>query len=477
MDRISLLQRLICGLAAVFLIGMVTAPLMAFGWGGVVVSLLIRLTVLILVGRWIYDYVAEQHGYFLNVLRELRGNLPTGTKGSMLKLARPHDSFGEMADAINAVVATASEQVSHQLQVNRDLEQNKTLFQSILGTMVEGVLVIDAQQRILYFNEAARRLLDCGDRSLQGRAVWEMVRAPHLEEAVGQVFTTGRGFRREIEFKRSRSVAEVSAARLPLSPEPGVVLVLHEVTELRRLEKMRREFVSNVSHELKTPLTSIQAYADTLLENGPEDVEQSRLFLNRILEQSDRLQQLIQDMLRLARIEAQAEAFPLRPVCLREVLLNSVDARQTVAQSRQIELTALLPVPDVQVLVDPSGLQTMIDNLVTNGIIYTPAGGRVTVGATLDGALPGAQVVITVEDTGIGISHEHQERIFERFFRVDKARTPGLGGTGLGLAIVKHLAHVFHGDVQVSSDLGHGSRFTIRLPVIAQPAESVSPTR
>jgi two-component system phosphate regulon sensor histidine kinase PhoR len=266
-----------------------------------------------------------------------------------------------------------------------------------------------------------------------------------------------------------------------------VVLVLHEVTELRRLEKMRREFVSNVSHELKTPLTSIQAYADTLLENGPEDVEQSRLFLNRILEQSDRLQQLIQDMLRLARIEAQAEAFPLQPVSLREVLLNSVEARQAIAQSRQIELTALLPVPDVQVLVDPSGLQTMIDNLITNGIIYTPAGGKVTVGAALDGDLNGAQdgplkntpngpqVVITVEDTGIGISHEHQERIFERFFRVDKARTPGLGGTGLGLAIVKHLAHVFHGDVQVSSDLGHGSRFTIRLPVMAQPAESVSP--
>ncbi|SFH61449.1 sensor histidine kinase [Planctomicrobium piriforme] len=472
MTSLKFAERVLLSLGALLLVGLVTSPLIVLWWAGTVTAIVIRVGTALLLWRWIRNYVEEQHGDFLNVLRDLRANLPIGRRGLQLKSRRPADSFGQIADNLNQLVDEAADQITQQLQINRDLEQNKTLFQSILGTMIEGVLVLDSQRRVLYFNDAARRVLDCHARNVSGRPVWEVVRASDLEEIVEDVFETGADFRKEVEFKRSKSVVEVTAAKLPLQPEPGLVLVLHEVTELRRLEHMRREFVSNVSHELKTPLTSIQAYADTLMEGGLEDEENSRLFLSRILEQSDRLQHLIQDMLRLARIESQSEAFLLKPIPLKDALEKCVESRQTVARSRNVELHLAHGVPAVNVLAESSGLQTIIDNLVSNGLNYTREGGRVDVSSRLEGD----QVLIIVEDNGIGIAHEHLERIFERFYRVDKARTRGLGGTGLGLAIVKHLANVFHGDIEVDSEVGRGSRFIVRLPVLKEPVQSLQPS-
>jgi two-component system phosphate regulon sensor histidine kinase PhoR len=285
------------------------------------------------------------------------------------------------------------------------------------------------------------------------------------------VYESGEDFRKEIELKRSKSVVEATAVKLPLSPEPGVIVVLHDVTSLRSLERMRREFVSNVSHELKTPLTSIQAYADTLMDGGLEDEENSRLFLSRIIEQSHRLQQLIQDMLRLARIESQSEAFQLKPVSLSATLETCLDARQAVARSRKIELSLVRGDASLMVLADPSGLQTVFDNLITNAINYSREGGQVQV----RWRETGGQAIVEVQDSGIGIAREHLERIFERFYRVDKARSRGMGGTGLGLAIVKHLADVFGGSVTVDSELEKGSTFRVTLPLLADAAPSLQP--
>jgi two-component system phosphate regulon sensor histidine kinase PhoR len=469
-------QRILFSLLAVMVTSLATAPMMLWGWGGFISAQLLRLLAVWALYSWLKNSLAEQHGHFLAVLQDLRSSLPTGREALHLKSHRPEDSFGTLATELNSLVDEASLQISHQLEQNRNLEQNKTLFQSILGTMIEGVFVLDSQNRVLYFNDAARRVLDCTSRSVEGRPVWEVVRATELHDAVNTVVESGREFRKEVELNRNRCVVEVTVVQLPLQPQPGTIVVLHDVTELRRLERMRREFVSNVSHELKTPLTSIQASADTLMDGGLEDAENGRLFVSRILEQSERLQNLIQDMLRLARIESQSEAFQLRPVLVGEIIPGCVDARTTVARSRHIELRLASGDPSLEVLADPSGLQTIVDNLVSNALNHTREGGRIDV----SWHSAGEDIVIEVADDGIGIAGDHLERIFERFYRVDKARSRGIGGTGLGLAIVKHLASVFGGSIHVRSEVGKGSTFEVRLPRLEQsalPAETHSEPR
>lgn len=470
MRLLTFAQRSFIATLTVLATVLITSPLLYWHGIAVVLVVLIDLTVAWGMSWWLRQFVAEQHDHFLRALVDLRSHLSTGRQSLLLKSDRPADSFGSLAAELNALAQEAAEQISRQLAHNQDLEQNKTLFESILGTMIEGVLVLDAQRRVLYFNAAARQVLGCSDRNVEGRPLWEVLRANDLNEAIDAVYDSGQEFRKETELQRSKSVVEITAVRLPLHPHPGVVVVLHEVTELRSLERMRREFVSNVSHELKTPLTSIQAYADTLLDGGLADEAHNRKFVERILEQSDRLQALIQDMLRLARIESQSEAFHLRPVPMVKVLEMCVDARLAVARSRQIELKLHTGGPEVNVMADPSGLQTIFENLISNSLNYTPAGGHVHVRWTISNG----HVTVEVQDDGIGIAQQDQERIFERFYRVDKARSRGVGGNGLGLSIVKHLTSVFEGEIEVDSTAGRGSTFRIRLPVTTQSAQSSS---
>jgi two-component system, OmpR family, phosphate regulon sensor histidine kinase PhoR len=302
--------------------------------------------------------------------------------------------------------------------------------------------------------------------ALTGRPIWEVVRHPRIEELIGQALRGTNPERLEFRVARTQSVISVAASRLPGRPCPGAVLVLHDVTELRRLEQLRREFVANVSHELKTPLTSISAYTETLLDGAVDDAEHNRVFLQRIEEQTDRLQGLIIDLLALARLDAEDTAYELLPIEIAPVLTASVEAHLAVAEAKRIELQIHGTADEVQVFADPEGIRTIVDNLLDNALNYTPAGGRIDVRWIADGEW----LQIEVSDTGIGIAKEHQARIFERFFRIDKARSRELGGTGLGLAIVKHLCQVFGGSVSVASQLGQGSTFTVRLQ---QPATSV----
>jgi two-component system phosphate regulon sensor histidine kinase PhoR len=248
---------------------------------------------------------------------------------------------------------------------------------------------------------------------------------------------------------------------LPDEPCPGVVVVLYDVTELRRLESIRREFVANVSHELKTPLSSIKANAETLRMDAIHDAEHNEQFVARIEEQADRLHQLIQDLAHLARVESGREAFDIRAVTLSEVIERCAAVHRKRAQAKRLAFV-IEPFPlAMLVRADESGLETILDNLISNAIQYTQEGGRVTVRHRAEGG----QVVLEVEDTGAGISPGDQERIFERFYRGDNARSRELGGTGLGLAIVKHLAQAFGGSVSVTSNLGKGSVFRVHLPL------------
>jgi two-component system phosphate regulon sensor histidine kinase PhoR len=246
----------------------------------------------------------------------------------------------------------------------------------------------------------------------------------------------------------------------PNAPK-GAVLTIHDISELRRLERIRREFVANVSHELKTPLTVIQACADTLAEGALDDPVAAQKFLGRIDEQSSRLAELINDMLDLGRIEASNEVLELEPVDPEQIIRECASQREGIAAANQISLTIELSTEQFFVDTDATSLRTLVGNLTDNAIKYTPAGGSVTL--ELDRTAD--EAIIRVRDTGIGIEREHINRIFQRFYRVDSARSRASGGSGLGLAICKHLAQQLNGEIDVESVPGTGSTFTLRLPL------------
>ncbi|MBX3441029.1 MAG: PAS domain-containing protein [Planctomyces sp.] len=346
------------------------------------------------------------------------------------------------------------------------------LLEGILGAMFDGVLVVDEAQHLLFINRSARDLLEVGSRAVVGRLLSEVSRSSPLQSVIEQALNTGQQQQAEFVLLRQRLTLHVSAGTLNLDSTRGVLVVLHDVTELRRLERMRREFVSNVSHELKTPLTSIQAYADTLLDaGGLDDPQHNRMFVQRIAEQAERLRTLILDLLRLARIESDDVAFEIDEVDATALIRDCLEDRTTMAAAKSLTLMADCPAEPVLVDAEGEGLRTILDNLVDNAIHYTLEGGRVTVSCRTEGD----EVCLEVADTGVGIPKEHQERVFERFYRVDRARSRLVGGTGLGLAIVKHLTQAFQGRLELESELGSGSRFRIWLPATRRPA-SGAPT-
>jgi two-component system, OmpR family, phosphate regulon sensor histidine kinase PhoR len=240
----------------------------------------------------------------------------------------------------------------------------------------------------------------------------------------------------------------------------GALITIIDETRLQRLENMRREFTANVSHELKTPLAAIKAYAETLLLGALEDEEHSRKFVERISEQSSRLEALIQDLLKLARLQDSPQLRSDR-VRLIDVIRQSVDSCAAIGKSQGVEIR-VQPISEwLEIIVDREAVATILNNLVSNAVRYSHAGGRVDVSAECrDG-----QLIVEVADTGIGIAEEEHERIFERFYRVDKARSADSGGTGLGLAIVKNLATLMGGTIQLQSQLGKGSTFKVSVPV------------
>jgi two-component system phosphate regulon sensor histidine kinase PhoR len=254
---------------------------------------------------------------------------------------------------------------------------------------------------------------------------------------------------------------------LPGSQPSGAVLVFHDVTELRRLERMRQDFVANVSHELKTPLASIKAYTETLLDWALHDEEVNVRFLNRIEEQADRLNQLILDLLSLARLESGHEVFHHGPLALSAVVETCIETHRGRAEAKELSLDLDLgPVDDATLVVaDEEAVHQILDNLIDNAIKYTPEKGWVRVACKIiDQAIE-----LTVADSGIGIPRDDLPRVFERFYRVDKARSREMGGTGLGLSIVKHLIQSIGGEVSVDSRLGEGTKFTVLLPRYQPP--------
>ncbi len=381
-----------------------------------------------------------------------------------------YDSRGKVGRLVHLLDSVAPQLETRMAR----LEQDRQQLRAVLSGMAEGVIAIDARRRLLFANASADQLFGL-DASAVGRLVPELIRSPQVQGAVEATLASHDPYRgeivlssREVSLRVQARVLAVQGTPLPGSPPPGAVLVFHDVTELRRLERMRQDFVANVSHELKTPLASIKAYTETLLDWALHDENVNTRFLKRIEEQAERLNQLILDLLSLARLESGQEVFEHRPLVLAPVVSACVESQRGRAEARNLRLSLDLGTLDDETLVmaDEEAIRQILDNLIDNAIKYTPDGGAVSVSCRLaDDAID-----LEVADTGIGIPRDDLPRVFERFYRVDKARSRELGGTGLGLSIVKHLVQSIGGQINVSSRVGVGSRFTVHLPRYPVPA-------
>jgi len=336
--------------------------------------------------------------------------------------------------------------------------------------MKEAVFLLDAEKRIATMNRAAEEVVQLGENVARGMPFNAIFRDISLKIFIDSVFLEladmeteitlhagGSGLEKRIFFVRAVVLRKEETAGIF-----GILLVMEDMTVLRRLEAVRNDFVANVSHELKTPITVIKGYIETLLDGGPPKWETARNFLEIVMRQSDRLEALVEDILLLSRTEEKPDGrqLELRKTCTCSLIKAVTDACRIKAEKRCIRLKAICggePIPEI--MMDERLMEQAVTNLVVNAINYSPKGGSVLIKAEQRGE----DLLISVQDSGPGISPEHLDRIFERFYRVDKARSRRLGGTGLGLAIVKHIVQSHGGRVDVNSRPGEGSTFSIIL--------------
>ena len=373
-----------------------------------------------------------------------------------LPLQRVGDELTELTRALNETAA-------HLDQTIHSLTDERNRSSAILRSMVEGVAVIGADERILFSNQAFSQILGLDATACEGRRPVEVIRQSELLAAIQKVLAGGETVQSEVVMGtvRPRSFA-LTAAPVRADGTTGAVLVLHDISELRRLERVRRDFVANVSHEFKTPLTAIQGFAETLLAGALDDPENRQRFVEIIRDHARRLARLTDDLLKLSLVEAGKVELEFQPVAAGELIRSCVETTRLRAEQKHQSLQAECPADLPPARGDARRLQEVLQNLLDNAVQYTLPGGRITVQAR---ATEGA-VVITVSDTGIGIPQADQARIFERFYRVDVARSREVGGTGLGLSIARHIVEAHGGRIWVESTVGQGSDFHFSLPTV-----------
>jgi len=366
----------------------------------------------------------------------------------------------QLADMARSVKATIGE-----------LKVEQERMEAILRGMIEGVLVTDLGGTVVLLNARARQLLGIGEGpDGRGRPLLELTRDPAFQELARELRHGAAVLSQDVTLDGgSGRTLQVNAARLSGADGApfGFVLVLHDVTELRRLEVVRRDFVANVSHELRTPLTAIKGYAETLLGPAGNDRETARRFLAVIDRHSERLGRLTEDLLTLSDLELGRTALRLAPLEVAGAIEDAVQILGERALRAGVSISADIAPGTPAVLADGDRLRQVIINLVDNAIKYTPAGGQVLVrAAAADASQHPDSVEIAITDTGIGIPPQDLPRLTERFFRVDKARSRALGGTGLGLAIVKHIVQAHSGWLDISSRVGQGTTVHVCFPAV-----------
>ena len=392
----------------------------------------------------------------LSELTDGARRLAEGDLGHTIRVSggKEHAELAGTFNAMSSRLAATFAQTAH------DHEQLRT----ILSGMVEGVIAVDHEQNVLFANERAGELLEFDSHTAVERKLWEVARQRGFQEILEKGLRGTVAYREELDLKgpTERSLA-VYVSRLPGQQSPGAVVVIHDTTDLRKLESMRQDFVANVSHELKTPLAVIKSNVEALQDGAADDPEARVMFLAQASQEADRLEALIQDLLSLARIESGEVGLELQPIAMNRAILDCLERHQARAETKSHTLVEVPPSkgpPEVNALADPDALRQVLDNLIDNAIKYTRNGGTITVRWSSTDELASFEV----QDTGVGIGERDLPRIFERFYRVDKARSREVGGTGLGLAIVKHLVQAMKGTVRVASKLGKGTTFTVTLP-------------
>jgi two-component system phosphate regulon sensor histidine kinase PhoR len=371
-------------------------------------------------------------------------------------LARPAYDYG--GDEIGAVARAFDASIQELGRRLEALSRDRAHMQAILSGMVEGVLVLDRQGRVQLVNKAAQKMLTVDDTAV-GRRYLEVIRHPDISSQLTAALRGDEAEPRELPLGRDSSRHFVSrAAPVTASGAGGAVLVLHDITDLRHADQVRRDFVANVSHELRTPLTAIRGYVEALVDE-PGDIEQTQRFLEIIVRQSHRMERLVQDLLRLARLDAKQDVLDVSPCDLQHIFRAVVtDLSPTIEDKRQ-RISIRIADDAGTIAADPAKLHDVIRNLVDNAVNYCADGADIW----LEANRQNGRVQIRVSDSGPGIPPADLTRVFERFYRVDKARTRP-GGTGLGLAIVRHLVELHGGSVTAENRPEGGARFTVILP-------------
>ncbi|GIN85338.1 PAS domain-containing sensor histidine kinase [Heyndrickxia sporothermodurans] len=370
--------------------------------------------------------------------------------------AKTNGELEQLSNAINKLAKS----LQHQMEEIRENQQRLT---GVLTNMVSGVMLINPEGRIVLVNPAMEKIIGSTAERLTGKLHIEAGKSFELSQLIDRSLKEVVSIHDEVHmyFPKERILDAHLAPYVGVNGGiKGIIIVLHDITEIRRLEKMRSEFVANVSHELKTPVTSLKGFAETLLDGAMYDPEITKSFLTIIHDESERLHRLITDILHLSKIEQHQLPFHPEPLNVIDVIYESIDTIQEEINRKQ--LTFKLPEKQQQVIIEAEKdrLQQIILNLAANAVTYTPEKGYIEISLHEQEE----QIDIIVADSGIGISKEDLPRIFERFYRVDKARSRNSGGTGLGLAIVKHLVESHHGSIHVESEEGKGTKFTITLP-------------
>jgi two-component system, OmpR family, phosphate regulon sensor histidine kinase PhoR len=380
-----------------------------------------------------------------------------GEESGIIRVGGPRE-VRRLADAINAMAGEMKSRLA-------SIESARAEMASILESLREGVVAVARDERLLRMNSAAAGLLGLEQPLLPGQQLWRAVRFPELETALRRVIAEGTANQPADATSPRGDGTVLSVAVTPLADGRGAVAILSDVTAIRRLEKVRSDFVANVSHEMRTPLAIIMGALETLVDPTLEDSDRSR-FLEMAQVNADRMKNIVDDLLELSRIEAEGEEMALAPVDVEQPVRSAAKALQLAADSKRIRLV-VEPPSRSPIIVDGHAkrLEQVFTNLIDNAIKYTPDGGTVIVRV-----MPReTDVTIEVEDTGIGIPTHSLQRVFERFYRVDKGRSRQMGGTGLGLAIVKHATRAHGGRVSVRSEEGRGTTFSVTLPLSQSP--------
>jgi two-component system phosphate regulon sensor histidine kinase PhoR len=422
----------------------------------VLVSLVIGLVLAVVLGAWLTRRVTRPLSRLTYVAKayakgDLTVNAPTA----------PIQEVHELAETLNIMAQAIHDHIN-------ELTAERNQAAAILESMAEGVIAVDPKGRALLVNPAASTLLGLPSTQVTGQSLFEVVRHHEIQELLREMLQNRQRMTHDMTVfqPKERSLRIHAVPCQNCGPTgPCAVLVIQDVTEHNLYEQLRKEFVANVSHELKSPLTSIQSLTETLLGGAINDSASNQRFVQLIDDDARRLSRLIDDLLSLSQIESQAEPLKRSAVALKPLIDAVVTSLRPAIDSRR--LTVRIECPAALALqADPDRLRQVFINLIDNAIKYNKDGGTITVSATRDNAW----IKVTIADTGIGIPAKDLPRIFERFYRVDKARSRELGGTGLGLSIVKHIIEAHGGTVSVTSELGRGSVFTVWLPV-RLPAE------